>query len=78
MYLIMLGGTYETFQRFYNPAEFTPPNYYRITPFQRGILTTGYFGLIGALVAAMAYNDHSRKPPEVLEREEREKHRDMR
>lgn len=33
-YLIMLGGGYETFQRFYGSHQ-VPPNYYRITPLQR-------------------------------------------
>jgi hypothetical protein len=42
-------------------------------------ITGGYFGLIGALLAAMAINQKSQKPPEVLIRErELEKSFDMR
>lgn len=41
-YLIYLAGAYETFQRFYNPNQYTPPNYYKITPVQRSVLTGGY------------------------------------
>jgi Zn-dependent protease len=72
-YLIMIAGGYETFQRFYNPAH-TPPNYYKITTPQRVMITTGYFGLIGALILAMGLNAQNRKPPEVLIQErDREK-----
>ncbi|GKY94570.1 hypothetical protein MPSEU_000422600 [Mayamaea pseudoterrestris] len=73
-YLIMIAGGYETFQRFYNPAHM-PPNYYKITGTQRVALTTGYFGLIGALILAMGVNGQNRKPPEVLIKErEQEKY----
>jgi Zn-dependent protease len=67
-YLILLAGGYETFQRFYNP-HMIPPNYYRISSMQRATLTGGYFGLVGALIAATAYNNHRRKSPQVLQRE---------
>jgi Zn-dependent protease len=67
-YLILLAGGYETFQRFYNPGSI-PPNYYRISTTQRAVLTGGYFGLVGALIAAMAYNNQRRKSPELLQRE---------
>jgi len=78
-YLILLAGGYETFQRFYNPAAYTPPNYYKITMGQRIALTSGYFGLISALIMAMGVNQQYRKPPEVLMRErEIEKTWDMR
>jgi Zn-dependent protease len=77
-YLILLAGGWETFQRFYNPASI-PPNYYRITNGQRMVIMGGYFGLIGALIAAMAFNQRSQKPPEVLIREkELEKNWDFR
>jgi Zn-dependent protease len=77
-YLILLAGGWETFQRFYNPAS-VPPNYYRITNGQRMVIMGGYFGLIGALIAAMAFNQRSQKPPEVLIREkELEKNWDFR
>lgn len=76
-YLILLAGGWETFQRFYNPTA-VPPHYYNISTAQRTILTGSYFGLIVALMGAMALNNHSRKPPEVLEKEKLEKHWDMR
>ena len=68
-YLILLAGGYETFQRFYNPGMYMPPNYYKITTPQRAMLTTGYFGMIGGLILAMGINANNRKPPEVLIRE---------
>jgi len=77
-YLILLAGGWETFQRFYNPQHM-PPNYYKITTLQRGILTGGYFGLVSALIMAMSVNQQHRKPPEVLMHErELEKSWDMR
>jgi len=77
-YLILLSGGYETFQRFYNP-HLLPPNYYKITPVQRTVITGGYIGLIAALIAAMGANRYYRKPPEVLvEEARREKSWDMR
>jgi hypothetical protein len=47
---------------------------------QRALITGGYFGLLAALMAAMAANKHYQKPPEVLirEREEMEKSFDLR
>jgi len=78
-YLIMLAGGYDTFQRFYNPQAHTPPNYYKITTAQRAAITGGYFGLIGALMLAMAANHRYQKPPEVLMKErEKELTFDMR
>jgi Zn-dependent protease len=68
-FLVLLAGGYDTFMRFYNPHQHVPPNYYRITPTQRTILTGGYFGLVAALVVAMDANTRYRKPPEVLIRE---------
>jgi hypothetical protein len=77
-YLILLAGGYETFMRFADPTRL-PPNYYRITPFQRGAMTVSYVGLIAALLAAMSANQKYRKPPEVLMRERQlEKSWDMR
>jgi len=77
-YLILLAGGWETFQKFYNPGA-VPPNYYKITNGQRLAITGGYFGLIAALLGAMAINHRSQKPPEVLIREkEMEKSFDMR
>lgn len=77
-YLILLAGGWETFQRFYNPQHM-PPNYYKITTLQRGILTGGYFGLVSALILAMSVNQQQRKPPEVLMQERKlEKSWDMR
>lgn len=67
-YLVLLAGGWETFQRFYNPAA-TPRNYYKIGLTARATLTGGYFGLVSALLAAMALNNEFKKPPEVLERE---------
>jgi len=74
MYLILLAGGWESYQRFANP-HLLPPNYYKITPIQRTMIAGGYFGLIGALLIATDLNNRRRKPPEVLERE---KHWDMR
>ena len=76
-YLVLLAGGWETFQRFYNSGVM-PPNYYQITQGQRLAITGGYFGLIGALLVAMAINQQSQKPPEVLKREQQEKTFDMR
>mmetsp|Transcript_2828 Transcript_2828/g.5512 ORF Transcript_2828/g.5512 Transcript_2828/m.5512 type:complete len:400 (-) Transcript_2828:96-1295(-) len=76
-YLILLSGGYETFMRFYDPTRL-PPNYYRITPWQRGTVTVAYVGLVGALLAAMDANQKYKKPPEVLMREQSEKSWDMR
>jgi Zn-dependent protease len=78
-YLVLLAGGYETFQRFYNPG-LLPPNYYNISGPKRALITGGYFGLLAALLAAMAANKHYQKPPEVLirEREEMEKSWDLR
>jgi hypothetical protein len=44
---------------------------------QRAVLTGGYFGLVTALMGAMALNQQYQKPPEVLMRE-REMSFDMR
>jgi len=67
-YLILLGGGYETFQRFYNPGS-VPPNYYNITTAQRTAIGLGYAGLIGGLAFAMDINQNFKKPPEVLMQE---------
>lgn len=66
-YLVMLSGGYTTFQRFYNP-EIVPLNYYNITPAQRAILTSSYFGLIGCLIGTMALNEKFKMSPEELRR----------
>ena len=66
-YLILLGGGYETFMRFYDPLGHSPPNYYRITTGQRVAITAGYFGLAGALFTAMAWNSEYMIPPEQLQ-----------
>jgi hypothetical protein len=77
-YLILLGGGYQTFQRFYNPGSL-PPNYYKITTAQRAAIGFGYVGLIGSLVVATSMNNRYKKNPEVLIRErEMEKSWDMR
>ena len=68
-YLILLGGGYETFMRFYDPMGHAPPNYYRITNGQRVAITGGYFGLVGALFAAMAWNRQYMMTPEQLRRQ---------
>lgn len=67
-YLILLAGGYETFMKFYRP-EHVPLNYYRITPAQRMAIGGGYFGLVGAIMAAMAWNARSKKSPEQLQRD---------
>ena len=69
-YIILLAGSYETFQKFYNP-HLIPPNYYAITNVQRLTLTASYFGLIVALLMAMEANQRHRKSPEQLIRERR-------
>jgi len=66
-YLILLGGGYETIMRFYDPNH-APPNYYRITNGQRAAITGGYFGLVGALFGAMAWNRQYMMTPEQLQR----------
>merc|ERR1719222_215869 len=67
-YLILLGGGWETFQRFNNPGAL-PPNYYKITPAQRGAIGLGYAGIVGGLALAMDANQRFKKPPEILIRE---------
>ena len=69
MYLVLLGGGYETFMRLYNPTGHAPPNYYRISGGQRVAITGGYFGLVGALFAAMAWNKQYMMTPEQLQRQ---------
>lgn len=68
MIVIMLAGGWQTYQRFSNPAA-TPRNYFKISNVQRTAISGGYFGLIAALLAAMAVNNEFKKPPEVLEQE---------
>jgi len=68
-YLIFLAGGYETFMRLYDPLGHAPPNYYRITSGQRAAITGGYFGLVGALFAAMAWNRQYMMTPEQLQRQ---------
>ena len=68
IFLVLMAGGWQTYQRFSNPNA-TPRNYYNISLAQRVALTGGYFGLVGALFAAMALNNEFRKPPEVLEQE---------
>ena len=67
-YLVMMGGAYSTFQRFYNPGN-APHNYYKITPRQRTFLTASYFGLLGFLMGSMAFNQQFKKSPRQLEME---------
>lgn len=67
-YLVLIAGGYETFMRFYDKTRL-PPNYYNVSVAKRALMTTGYFGLIVALVAALDNNQRYRKPPEVLMRE---------
>ena len=68
-YLIMMGGGWTTFQRFYRPGEGLPANYYKITPAQRAAIAAGYFGLVAALIAAMGANAEFKKPPEQIRQE---------
>lgn len=68
-YLVMAGGAWSTFQRFYDPAGHRPLGYYKLSNGRRVGLTAGYFGLIGTLVGAMGINAKFKKPPEVLIRE---------
>jgi len=68
-YLILLGGGYETFMRFYDPLGHAPPNYYLIKPGQRVAITGAYFGLVGALFGAMAWNRQYMRTPEQLKRQ---------
>lgn len=66
-YLILLGGGYETFMRFYDPLGHAPHNYYNISQSQRAAITGGYFGLCGALFAAMAWNRDYMLTPQQLQ-----------
>ena len=68
-YLILLAGGYETFMKFYDPAAYLSPNYYKITPGQRAAIGLGYVGLIGSLALAMDINERYKKSPEQLIRE---------
>lgn len=78
-YLILLAGGYETFMKFYDPAAYLSPNYYKITPAQRAAIGLGYVGLIGGLALAMDTNERYKKSPEQLIREQgSEKTWDMR
>jgi len=77
-YLILVAGSYETFQRFYNPGSI-PPNYYAISPIHRAAIGLGYVSLVGGLALAMEINGRYKKSPEVLMQEkELEKSWDMR
>jgi len=67
-YLIWLAGTYDTFQKFYNP-HLLPPNFYKITTTQRAALTGSYFGLVMVLLILMEQNQRHRKSPELLIKE---------
>eukprot|EP00529_Nitzschia_sp_RCC80_P019592 CAMPEP_0113481796 /NCGR_PEP_ID=MMETSP0014_2-20120614/22590_1 /TAXON_ID=2857 /ORGANISM="Nitzschia sp." /LENGTH=430 /DNA_ID=CAMNT_0000375297 /DNA_START=63 /DNA_END=1352 /DNA_ORIENTATION=- /assembly_acc=CAM_ASM_000159 len=69
-YLILLAGGYETFMKFYDPAAYLSPNYYKITPGQRAAIGLGYVGLIGSLALAMDINERYKKSPEQLIREQ--------
>jgi len=69
-YLVLLGGGYQTFMRFYDPLGHAPPNYYRITTAQRVAITGGYFGLVGALFGAMAWNHDYMMTPEQLQQKQ--------
>ena len=68
-YLILLAGGWETFQKFYNPAQHVPPNYYAISGAQRTGITAGYFALVASLFAAMSVSSAVKKTPEELQRE---------
>mmetsp|Transcript_33086 Transcript_33086/g.97615 ORF Transcript_33086/g.97615 Transcript_33086/m.97615 type:complete len:393 (-) Transcript_33086:145-1323(-) len=68
-YLILLAGGWETFQKFYNPAQHVPPNYYAISGAQRAAITGGYFALVAALFTAMSVSSAMKKTPEQLQRE---------
>ena len=68
-YLILLAGGWETFQKFYNPAQHVPPNYYAISGAQRTGITAGYFALVASLFAAMSVSSAMKKTPEELQRE---------
>ncbi|KAL9189001.1 hypothetical protein ACHAXT_011491 [Thalassiosira profunda] len=72
-YLILLGGGYETFMRFYDPVGHAPANYYKITGGQRAAITGGYFGLAGALFLAMSWNRQYMMTPEQLQRQQLER-----
>jgi len=69
-YLILLGGGYETFMRFYDPVGHAPPNYYRITNRQRAAITAGYFGLVASLFGAMAWNSQYKLSPQQLQQKQ--------
>jgi Zn-dependent protease len=68
-YLILLAGGWDTFQKFYTPAQHVPPNYYAISGAQRTAITGGYFALVAALMAAMATSSAMKKTPEEVQRE---------
>lgn len=68
-YLILLAGGWETFQKFYNPAQHVPPKYYSISGAQRTGITAGYFALVASLFAAMSVSSAMKKTPEELQRE---------
>ena len=68
-YLILLAGGWDTFQKFYNPAQHIPPNYYAISGAQRAGITGGYFALVAALFTAMSVSSAMKKSPEQLRRE---------
>ena len=68
-YLIMMGGAYTTFQRFYYPNQNLPLGYYNITRRERTAITGSYFGLLGLLMTSMAFNQQFKKSPRELEME---------
>lgn len=73
-YLVMISGAWSTFSRFYY-KDSTPPNYYRITPMQKSMVTVGYFFIVGFLMTLMSFNSERFKrikSPKLLEQEQRQ------
>ncbi|CAB9501038.1 metalloendopeptidase activity [Seminavis robusta] len=67
-YLVMLAGGWSTFQRFYDPKGYAPPNFYKITPTQKAGISAGYVGLVGTIMLAMSANAVNKKSPEEIKR----------
>ncbi len=62
--LIFLAGGWTTFQRFYNPLDYTM--YYAISSTQKFRIAFGYFGLIILLILALEYSRKKLKSPSQI------------
>lgn len=71
MYLIVLGGAYQSVSRFMGwSTQSLPPNYYNISRATQFGIFTSYAALVAFLIVAIAANNRKRKSPKQLQREQ--------